>query len=148
MKIYPFKSKHTMKKIPFLLLACCFYLACTPTAINKTTVKTSKTTEITPLISDTSMTGEEVSVHTDLATHLNKIPGVRVLGTAANPCVSVRGPKPLFIINGNQIGYNFQIAADYVRHQQIKSVKVLPYFETRGLYTLQGNNGVILIETK
>ncbi len=137
-----------MKNLYFLFIILCLYLACTPTITNKTTAKISKTTKITPLNPDTSLTAAEVIFDKDLAAHLNNIAGVSVLGTAANPCYAIRGRKPLFVVNGNQVGTDFQVAADYVRHQKIKSVSVIPYFEAKGLYTLRGNKGVILIETE
>lgn len=137
-----------MKKTYFLLLTLCLYLACTPTTTNKTVAKTNNATEMTPLNPDTSLTEEIVILDNDLVAHLKRTAGVTVLGTDANPCYSIRGRKPLFVVNGNQVGTDFQVAADYVRHQEIKSVSVLHYFEAKGLYTLRGNNGVILIETE
>ncbi len=141
-----------MKNRHFLLLACCFYLACTPTITNKTATKIKAITEITPLSQGTSLKEEEVIMDDNLEYYLKRTAGVSIIGFWANAVVYVRGiAKPRFVINGNGAGCNLQFVADRIRQkrQKIKSIKTLHY--SQGVATLYGRRpdiAKIFIETE
>ena len=75
----------------------------------------------------------------DLLAIVRKIPGVQVLKTNAAPAVTIRGLIPVYIVDGIEIEIGFRFVADYVRHRNIKSVKLIKFFEPKGIYTRQDN---------
>lgn len=92
--------------------------------------------------------------HLSLADHLQRIPGVEVLGSGSNISVKIRGSssfmastRPLFVIDGIRAGTNYQDAVRLVNMYEVSSIRVLKGSDA-SIYGVQGGNGVILIETK
>lgn len=90
-----------------------------------------------------------------LADYLRRIPGVQVQGNSSNAQVFVRGLSsfestntPLFVIDGVQVGNDFQQAAANIDPNDILSVTVLKDAASTLEYGIRGGSGVILIKTK
>lgn len=90
-----------------------------------------------------------------LASYLKRIPGVYVNSKGGETMVYIRGQntfseqrEPLFVVDGQPIGYGYQNAENQVSVADIQSIRVLKSGVETSRYGLQGNNGVILIITK
>lgn len=91
---------------------------------------------------------------TSLADYLYQVPGVNILGSGV---VTIRGINsfdtsyspitPLFVIDGNAIGYSYNEANRMVHPRYIDYVKVLKGPDA-AIYGSRGGNGVIEIVTK
>lgn len=90
----------------------------------------------------------------NLADFLHRVPGVQVTGPTTNPTVTVRGIssvnsgiEPLYVIDGQPVGTNYQNVNGMLNVRDIDHVQVLKGSEAT-LYGLRGANGVILITTR
>lgn len=93
-----------------------------------------------------------VTRQTALEIYLRKEPGVIVRGSGENATVSIRGVisfsdniEPLFVINGNQVGHNYQNALAIVSEMEITSLKVLKGPDA-SIYGVRGAGGVVEIK--
>lgn len=90
----------------------------------------------------------------DLVDYLTRIPGVLVEGGGHNVSVTIRGPnsfmfstQPLFVVNGQILGRDFNRARNSVVMHEIERVRVLRGNDA-AIYGFEGANGVIIIQTK
>lgn len=91
---------------------------------------------------------------TSLADYLHRVPGVNISGSGV---VTIRGINsfdselspitPLFVIDGNAVGYSYRRANSMVRPRNIDYVRVLKGPDA-AIYGVRGGNGVIEIVTK
>ncbi len=88
-----------------------------------------------------------------LLDHIHSLPGVTVNGDGSNAKIRVRGVNsftnnsPLFIIDGNDMGYDFASVNNLVSANNIKRVKLFKEPSETGIYGVRGANGVIVIRT-
>ena len=92
--------------------------------------------------------------YTSLADYLYRVPGVNISGSGL---VTIRGMNsfdtkyspitPLFVIDGNAVGYSYNKANNMVDPRFIDYVQVLKGHEAT-IYGVRGGNGVIEIVTK
>lgn len=93
---------------------------------------------------------------TNLTDYLRRISGVTVSGEGANARVQVRGPvsfqqssnRPLFIVNGSQLGTDYSTVFNNIDVREIQSVRVLKGADETAVYGMQGSAGVILIRLR
>lgn len=100
---------------------------------------------------------DDNNYYTSLADYLHKIPGVHVQGSGDNAYVTIRGVNsfdtsyspvtPLYVIDGNAVGYSYQTANRMVEPQFIDFVQVLKGPDAT-LYGVRGGNGVVEIVTR
>ncbi|MFN7115973.1 MAG: hypothetical protein ACK4TA_04195 [Saprospiraceae bacterium] len=92
-----------------------------------------------------------------LIDYLRRDPAVRVLGNVDNATVFVNNiqgvtgggqKEPLFVLNGNSIGYTYNQAVQMVIGKEIESVKVLKSTVAMVQYGEPGRNGAIVIRTR
>jgi TonB-dependent SusC/RagA subfamily outer membrane receptor len=90
-----------------------------------------------------------------LVDYLRRVPGLTVSGYGANVDISIRGlatingvNSPLYVIDNDPIGNNYNQAASMVDTNDIKSVLVLKDAVSTTSYGTRGSNGVIMIKTK
>ncbi|MCW9707114.1 TonB-dependent receptor plug domain-containing protein [Fodinibius salsisoli] len=90
-----------------------------------------------------------------LADYLRKVAGVDVRGTAENIRVYIRGintisgrNEPLFVVDGSRLGRSYQRVSSLVAVDDIDRIRVLKGSDAGARYGLEGNAGVIEIETK
>ncbi len=90
-----------------------------------------------------------------LVDYLRRIPGVLISGSGNNIRVMVRGinsfegtNSPLFVIDNNPVGQNYQQAASLVDPNDIAYVRLMKDPVTTSAYGLRATNGVIFIKTK
>jgi hypothetical protein len=76
----------------------------------------------------------------------------QITGDGANAIISIRGvttfnsdPNPLFVLNGNVVGRDYNQVYQMVDIQQVASVKILKNAGDIGLYGVQGANGIVEI---
>ena len=91
---------------------------------------------------------------TSLADYLHQVPGVNISGSGV---VTIRGINsfdtryspisPLFVIDGNAVGYSYNTANNMLDPQYIDYVKVLKGPDAT-IYGVRGGNGVVEIVTK
>lgn len=136
-----------MKNFILMLTLGLFLAGCSTS--KQSSSDASKTEDRSMALSDS-----EVSAENALESYLNRTPGVVVNGSGSNARVQVRGvnsfsgnTEPLFIINGNDVGNNYQRAASLLRGMKIKSVEVLKNADA-SLYGVRGAGGVILIKAE
>lgn len=84
-----------------------------------------------------------------LSNYLRRIPGLQVTGNR----VIVRGmaagnERPLFLVDGRNVGNDFSSVQSLIDPNDIKSVQVLKTAAETSIYGLQGSGGVIKITTK
>lgn len=96
----------------------------------------------------------EVNPEFALETYLRRTAGVVVNGSGVNATVQVRGinsftgnTQPLFVINGTDVGSNYNNAASLLRGMKIKSVEVLKGSDA-SFYGVRGSGGVIVIRAE
>lgn len=82
-----------------------------------------------------------------LTSMLLTIPGVRVEDAGMDTKVYLRGRRPLFVVDGVQIGYNFAEVASIVDVNFVAAVEVLKDPSETFRYGRMGANGVIVIHT-
>lgn len=92
--------------------------------------------------------------YTNLADYLRQVPGVNITGSGM---VTIRGMNsfdtnyspitPLFVIDGNAVGYSYNEANNMVHPRYIDYVRVLKGPDA-SIYGVRGGNGVIEIVTK
>lgn len=90
-----------------------------------------------------------------LVDYLRRVPGLSVSGQGSNVDVSIRGlatingiNSPLYVIDNDPIGNNYNQAASMVDTNDIRSVSVLKDAVSTISYGTRGSNGVIMIKTK
>lgn len=90
-----------------------------------------------------------------LADYLRRIPGLNITGSGNNISVSVRGNAsvaggndPLYVIDRNPVGTNYDQVQSMIDPNDIRSVSVLKDAASTSSYGLRGANGVIVIKTK
>ena len=104
--------------------------------------------------SSNSDTPGESYGYTNILEMLRKEPGLRIVGSNANPAITVNGAgrsiaasnEPLFVVDGNPAGQGY----NNVRHIDVnivESIKVLSPTQA-GKYGSRGAMGVIEIKTK
>ena len=94
---------------------------------------------------------------TSLADYLYRVPGVHVRGSGNNAYVTIRGVNsfdsslspitPLFVIDGNAVGYSYSTANSMVEPRYIDYVQVLKGPDA-AIYGVRGGNGVVEIVTR
>lgn len=110
-------------------------------------------------LSSNEFNGDEVKTkniqNLALVDYLRRVPGVTVSGRGGNIDVSIRGlatingtNSPLFVIDNNPIGNNYNQVASMVDTNDIRSVLVLKDAVSTTSYGTRGSNGVIMIKTK
>lgn len=90
-----------------------------------------------------------------LAYHLRRQAGVQVNQNGDNFSAVIRGgvnsfqsnATPLFVVDGQQIGYDFSSAAQIIGQREIARLKVLKGSDAT-LYGIRGSGGVIEISVK
>lgn len=94
------------------------------------------------------------SYYRSLADYLQQIPGINISGAENNQVVTIRGIssfnsgiEPLFVIDGQAVGSNYNQANNMINVWDINYVRVLKGADA-GIYGVRGGNGVILIVTK
>lgn len=90
-----------------------------------------------------------------LSDYLRRIPGLRVESRGSDVKIFLRGnssfngeSSPLFVIDRNQVGTDYNIAASMVDTNDIASVRLLQITEATSIYGMRGGNGAIEIKTK
>lgn len=83
-----------------------------------------------------------------LADFLVSVPGVFVDEMSGRTMVTIRGGKPLYIIDGVRIGNSYAGAASAVSVYDIDSVEVLKNATETNIYGRDAAFGVIIIKTK
>lgn len=83
----------------------------------------------------------------NLADILIRLPGVVVNERAGGTFVTIRGNRPLFVVDGVMLGNSYFNVENAVNVNDIASVEVLRSMSETALYGQQGVNGVILIKT-
>lgn len=88
----------------------------------------------------------------DLTEYIRRMGEAQITGDGANATISIRGvttinsdPDPLFVLNGNVVGRDYNQVYHMVDIQQVSSVKILKNAGDIGLYGVQGANGVVEI---
>ena len=82
-----------------------------------------------------------------LADYLARLPGVFVDDRTYPPTVSIRGGRPLFVVDGVPVGNTYASAANIVNPFDIHSVRVLKDPTDTVIYGRRAAHGVILIRT-
>lgn len=90
-----------------------------------------------------------------LRDHLRRANGVRLTGTEGSTRVIIRGEssivdptnQPLFTIDGQKVGRNFNSVNEMLSTGEVKYIEVLPPSKATQ-YGMEGNYGVIRIFTK
>lgn len=92
-----------------------------------------------------------------LDVYIKKLSGVRVSGSGASANISIRGAdnsslrgetRPLFVIDGMQVGRDFGTVYNTVSMHSVHSVKVMHMSRATIRYGHEGSNGVIEITTQ
>lgn len=85
---------------------------------------------------------------------ISRLAGVESFGDGNNMSFKVRGAasiyggtKPLFVLDGRQVGNEFSAVAQVVDPNQVSSIRVLKGPDA-SIYGTRGANGVIVIRTK
>lgn len=89
-----------------------------------------------------------------LADFLRRVPGVSVTGSVNNQTVTVRGInsitsgiQPLFVVDGQNLGSDYNRVNDMLNVRDIDYVRVLKGSDA-AMYGVRGGNGVIVIATR
>ncbi|MEZ4953162.1 MAG: TonB-dependent receptor plug domain-containing protein [Saprospiraceae bacterium] len=82
-----------------------------------------------------------------LTSMLLNVPGVRVEEAGMNTKVYLRGRRPLFVVDGVQIGYNFADVLSMVDVNSVAAIEVLKDPSETFMYGRMGANGVIVFHT-
>lgn len=100
---------------------------------------------------------DDMDYFTSLADYLYRVPGVHIRGSGNNAYVTIRGINsfdsslspitPLFVIDGNAVGYSYNTANSMVEPRHIDYVMVLKGPDA-AIYGVRGGNGVIEIVTR
>ncbi|MEM1325305.1 MAG: TonB-dependent receptor plug domain-containing protein [Bacteroidota bacterium] len=77
-----------------------------------------------------------------------RLPGVFVDERGGIPEVYIRGNRPLFVVDGVQVGFSYRDVDTAVNVQDVASVEVLRSVSETVIYGRQGSNGVIVIRTR
>jgi len=101
---------------------------------------------------------EEMSVNNSvlsLGDYLRRVPQLYVRGTGDNLQVQLRenssqtgSASPLYVIDGQKMGRDYNRVSRTIDANDIKSVKALTNASETAIYGLDGSSGVILIKTK
>ncbi len=92
-----------------------------------------------------------------LDVYINRLNGVRVQGTGQNAVVIVRGassttimsdPRPLFIVDGVNMGRDFSRIYRAVDMNKVSTIGVIQSSRATILYGHEGSNGAIEIRTE
>ncbi|TVQ01041.1 MAG: hypothetical protein EA359_14705 [Balneolaceae bacterium] len=92
-----------------------------------------------------------------LDVYINRLNGVRVQGTGQNATVIVRGassttimsdPRPIFIVDGVNMGRDFSRIYRAVDMNKVNSIGVIQSSRATILYGHEGSNGAIEIRTE
>lgn len=90
-----------------------------------------------------------------LADYLRRVPGIQVRGSGNNVSVMIRlgsnhqvSSEPLFVLDDVPVSTRYQDVVNMVDVNDIKNVTILKDIASANIYGMNGNNGVILIETK
>ncbi len=129
--------------------------------------KTSKETSTEPLLTkQKERNSSEIEVgefnsSLSLADYLKRQAGVTVRGSSNNPIIRIRASgtissdpskggnvAPLFVIDNQQVGNDYNHVSAVVDVNHIKYIRILKSTSELVDYGLQGANGVILITTK
>ncbi len=102
--------------------------------------------------------GSEITVdnpNVSLAEYIGRLNGVRVTGSGASARIIVRGadsstilsdPRPLFIVDGVNVGRDFSRVYSSVNVSSVNSVRVIHSSRATILHGHEGSNGVIEIK--
>lgn len=101
--------------------------------------------------------GDSNAANRTLIDYLRRDPAVRVVGNTENASIYVNNiqgvtgggkGQPVFILNGQPIGYTYNEAVQLVNGKTIESVKVLKSTVATVQYGEPGSNGAVVIRTK
>lgn len=99
-----------------------------------------------------SVSGPSIENSLDLTEYIRRMGEAQITGDGANAIISIRGvttinsdPNPLFVLNGNVVGRDYNQVYHMVDIQQLASVKILKNAGDIGLYGVQGANGIVEI---
>lgn len=97
---------------------------------------------------------DDRNYHQNLSDFLRRVPGVIVTGPANNQTVTVRGIssinsgiEPLFVIDGQAVGSDYNHVNNMLNVRDIDHVRVLKGSDA-AIYGVRGGNGVIIIATR
>ncbi len=92
---------------------------------------------------------------TTLLDKIQALPGVTVSGDGSSATIRVRGVNslagvnsPLFILDGNDMGYEFSAVDSQISANNIRSVRLLKDPSDVAIYGMRGANGVIVIRSR
>lgn len=133
------------KKIPLLLISLAFlFVGCS--SVSSTVAEDNNRPD--------GSISDDKDYYTSLADYLYQVPGVNISGSGV---VTIRGINsfdsrytpitPLFVIDGNAIGYSYNEANRMLDPRYIDYVKVLKGPDAT-IYGVRGGNGVIEIVTR
>jgi TonB-dependent SusC/RagA subfamily outer membrane receptor len=138
------KKQFNLLAIP--LLAVLLATACNPTS----QIAGTETT-----LPDSREISAENLQNLALSDYLRRIPGLRVESRGSDVKIYLRGSasfngesSPLFIIDKNQVGHDYNLASSMVDSNDIASVRLLQITEATSMYGMRGANGAIVIKTK
>jgi TonB-dependent SusC/RagA subfamily outer membrane receptor len=116
---------------------------------------TSQIAGTEPTLPDAREINAENLQNLALSDYLRRIPGLRIESRGGEVNVFLRGnssfngeSSPLFVIDRNQVGTDYNIASSMVDTNDIASVRLLQINEATSLYGMRGGNGAIVINTK
>jgi len=132
------------------LLIIPFFLLLTGCATSDQTTEEVKLENVRPADS----VSDDRNYNQNLADFLRRVPGVNVTGSANNQMVTVRGIssinsgiEPLYIIDGQAVGSDYNHVNNMLNVRDIDYVRVLKGSDA-AIYGVRGGNGVIVIATR
>ncbi len=132
------------------LLIIPFFLLLTGCATSDQTTEEVKLENVRPADS----VSDDRNYNQNLADFLRRVPGVNVTGSANNQMVTVRGIssinsgiEPLFVIDGQAVGSDYNHVNNMLNVRDIDYVRVLKGSDA-AIYGVRGGNGVIVIATR
>gem|GEM_PF-829014 len=136
-----FKNSNTMKNSLFILKIIALAVIFTACSITKYTI---------PKTEDKERNHSVIVINNpiSLADFLVRVPGVFVDEKGSRTIVTIRGGKPLFIVDGVRLGNSYASAASVLSIHDIDSVEVLKSSSETIIYGREAAFGVIIIKTK
>jgi len=132
------------------LLIIPFFLLLTGCATSDQTTEEVKLENVRPADS----VSDDRNYNQNLADFLRRVPGVNVTGSANNQMVTVRGIssinsgiEPLYVIDGQTVGSDYNHVNNMLNVRDIDYVRVLKGSDA-AIYGVRGGNGVIVIATR
>ena len=134
----------------YLSLAIGLATACSTTAPGTNTPNTTREE-----LANTTQTAVGNNNSMQLSDYLRRIPGLQIEQRGSNVNVMIRGMNsissdnsPLFVIDQQPVGNDYNAAASAVDVNDIKTVNVIKSAEGQQLYGMRGANGVVQIITR